>query len=223
MNLPGKGKITVTEQSDIKKSSSFSYRAHPWHGVSPGEKWPETVNAYIEIVPSDTVKYELDKETGLLKIDRPQLYSSIYPTLYGMLPQTYCGKRVGQFCSQKSGHTGVKGDDDPLDICVMTEEIVPHGDILLQARPIGGFRLLDSGEADDKILAVLFKDALYGHWENIDDVPEAVLKRLEHFFLTYKQMPGSKNQKCTLEAIYDKEEAHQIIRLAHDDYQELFS
>jgi len=223
MNLLGKGKITMAEKSNFKKSSSLSYRAHPWHGVSLGEKWPETVNAYIEIVPSDTVKYELDKETGLLKIDRPQLYSSLYPTLYGMLPQTYCGKRVGQFCSQMSDHTGVKGDDDPLDICVMTEEIVPHGDILLQARPIGGFRLLDSGEADDKILAVLFEDALYGHWENIDDVPEAVLKRLEHFFLTYKQMPGSKNQKCTLEAIYDKQEAHQIIRLAHTDYQELFS
>ncbi len=213
--------------TDFETNDNFfpqrGFRAHPWHGVSLGENCPEIVNTYIEVVPSDTVKYELDKESGLLKIDRPQLYSSIYPTLYGMLPRTYCGQRIGNFCSEKIGEKGIKGDGDPLDICVMTEKIVPHGDILLQAKPIGGFRLLDRGEADDKILAVMVGDALYGHWNDIDDFPEPVIKRLEHFFLTYKQMPGSLDQKCTLETIYGKAEAHEVISLAQDDYKELIS
>ena len=211
--------------TDIKNNGNISaehrFRAHPWHGVSLGENCPKIVTTYIEVVPSDTVKYELDKESGLLKIDRPQLYSSLYPTLYGMLPRTYCGERIGELCSKKTGKKDIKGDGDPLDICVMTEKIVPHGDILLQARPIGGFRLLDGGEADDKILAVLVGDALYGHWNNVDDVPEQVLKRLEHFFLTYKQMPGEDDQKCTLEGIYGREEAHEVIRLAQADYHDL--
>ncbi len=97
----------------------FQFKAHPWHGVSLGEEWPQTVNVFIEVVPSDTVKYELDKETGLLKIDRPQLFSNIYPSLYGMVPQTYCGDRVGEHCSKIIGEK-VTGDKDPLDICVLT-------------------------------------------------------------------------------------------------------
>ncbi len=110
---------------------SLNFRAHPWHGVSLGDNWPEVVNTYIEVVPSDTVKYELDKETGVLMLDRPQLYYCIYPSLYGMLPKTYCGRRIGEFCSRKSGRHGIMGDRDPLDICVMSEKNVPHGDILL--------------------------------------------------------------------------------------------
>lgn len=203
--------------------ANIRFKAHPWHGVTLGENWPQTVNAYIEVVPSDTVKYELDKETGLLKIDRPQIYSNIYPSLYGMIPQTYCGDRIGDFCRQKTDQKELKGDDDPLDICVLTEKIVPHGDILLQARPIGGFRLLDAGEADDKILAVLVGDALYGSWENISDCPVSVIRRLEHFFLTYKQMPDGKDKKCYLAGLYDKKEAFEVIKLSHKDYLENFS
>jgi len=207
----------------MEKSRPNPFRAHPWHGVSPGEHWPEIVTAYIEVVSSDTVKYELDKESGLLKIDRPQVFSNIYPSLYGMLPQTYCGDHIGRFCQEKTGEQGIRGDGDPLDICVLTEKIVPHGDILLQARPIGGFRLIDGGEADDKILAVLLQDALYGHWESIEDCPPGVLRRLEHFFLTYKQMPDSAEKKCWIAGLYGREEALEVIRLSREDYLAQFA
>lgn len=206
----------------MSKDKLPMFRAHPWHGVSIGDEWPETINAYIEVVPSDTVKYELDKETGLLKVDRPQLYSNIYPSLYGMIPQTYCKERIGNHCRKKTGLKDVQGDNDPLDICVLTEQIVPHGDILLRAQPIGGFRLLDDGEADDKILAVLTGDPLYGYWQNIGDCPEAVLRRLEHFFLTYKQMPEGREKKCWIAGVYDKNEAFEVIKLSYQDYQENF-
>jgi inorganic pyrophosphatase len=92
----------------------MKYRAHPWHGISIGEKFPEQINVYIEIVPSDTVKYEIDKESGYLKIDRPQKFSNIIPALYGFIPQTYCGKTVAALSSEKTGKPGLKGDGDPL-------------------------------------------------------------------------------------------------------------
>ena len=95
------------------------FKRHPWHGVSIGAEAPALVTCYIEIVPTDTVKYELDKTTGHLKIDRPQKYSSVCPTLYGLLPQTYCGERVAEACRQRTGRPNIVGDGDPLDICVL--------------------------------------------------------------------------------------------------------
>src|SRR5579872_4322018 len=86
------------------------FRAHPWHGVSIGPHAPARVNTYIEMVPTDTVKYELDKVTGLLRIDRPQLYSNVCPALYGLLPQTFCGERVGEYCAERTGLPGIAGD-----------------------------------------------------------------------------------------------------------------
>src|SRR5947209_279981 len=100
------------------------FRAHPWHGVSIGPEAPDKVTSYIEIVPSETVKYELDKVSGLLMIDRPQRYSNVCPALYGLIPQTYCGERVAEYCEQQAGLTGVTGDGDPLDICVLTEKTI---------------------------------------------------------------------------------------------------
>ena len=211
------------EKRELKNPDTMQFKAHPWHGVQLGEHYPEIVTAYIEIVPNDTVKYELDKDSGILKIDRPQAYSNIYPTLYGMLPQTYCSQKIAEYCSKKTGLIGISGDNDPLDICVMTEKIVPHGDILLRARPIGGLRLLDRGEADDKIIAVLVGDALYGNYKELTELPESVIRRLEHFFLTYKQMPGETENFCNLESIYSCAEAHDVIRLAHEDYLALIA
>src|SRR5438132_9474923 len=137
------------------------FQAHPWHGVAPGDP-AGVVQAYIEIVPTDTVKYELDKQTGHLRVDRPQRFSNVCPALYGFVPQTHCGERNGELCSLRTGRKGIVGDGDPLDICVLTEKTIPRGDILLEARPIGGLRMIDRGEADDKIIAVLEGDAAYG-------------------------------------------------------------
>src|SRR5690242_17347130 len=117
------------------------FQAHPWHGISPGPKAPESVTAYIEIVPADDVKFELDKASGHLKVDRPQRYSSLCPTLYGFIPQTYCSTEVARRCGEKTGIELIEGDHDPLDICVLTERTIPHGGFLVRARPIGGLRL----------------------------------------------------------------------------------
>lgn len=197
--------------------------AHPWHGIPLGEEYPDIVNAFIEVTPSDTVKYELDKTTGILKIDRPQLFSNICPSLYGMIPQTYCGERVAHQCATKFGRQGIVGDKDPLDICVLTEKLVMHGNIILKAIPIGGIKLIDNNEADDKIVAVLKNDALYGEWEDISQCPRLVLERLEHYFLTYKQAPNSQSNRCEIVDVYGRDEAITIIKLANEDYKACFN
>lgn len=198
--------------------AAMLFRSHPWHGVPLGPEKPEVVSAYIELVPSDTVKYELDKRSGHLKVDRPQTYSNVCPTLYGMLPQTYCGDKVAQLSMARAKTKGIKGDQDPLDICVLTEKLVPQGDIFLQARPIGGIGMLDFGEADDKIIAVMQGDALHDHWSDITDCPPAIIERLEHYFLTYKMAPGEKKSKAKITEVYNKAEAYRVIEASYEDY-----
>jgi inorganic pyrophosphatase len=201
-------------------------RAHPWHGVDIGEDAPEEIHCYVEIVPTDTVKFELDKSTGLLKADRPQKYSNHCPTLYGLIPQTHAGKRVGAYCSKKTGRKNIEGDNDPLDVCILTEKSILRGDILVTARPIGGIRAIDGNEADDKIIAVLKGDLIYEHVKDIKDCPQNLLDRLKHYFLTYKESPEDfvKKEKCRMEImdIYDRIEAEEIVRLAQKDYDEHF-
>jgi len=121
---------------------------------------PEVLNAFIEIVPTDTVKYELHKTSGHLHVDRPQRYSSICPTLYGFVPQTYCAELVGARCAERVGGSGIEGDGDPIDICVLTEKAIAHGNLFVRARPIGGLRMVDGVQADDKIVAILEDDRL---------------------------------------------------------------
>jgi inorganic pyrophosphatase len=122
----------------------------------------------------------LDKISGLLRIDRPQLYSNVCPALYGLIPQTFCSERVADFCQRRTGLPDVVGDQDPLDVCVLTEKSISHGDILLQARPIGGLRMLDGCAADDKVIAVMQGDAAYGQWADIGQCPPRVIDRLRH-------------------------------------------
>jgi inorganic pyrophosphatase len=198
------------------------YKAHPWHGVQIGDRAPQVVNAYIEIVPSDGVKYEIDKASGHLKVDRPQKYSSQCPSLYGFIPQTLCDTKVGEFCSRATGREGIIGDGDPLDVCVLSEKQFAHGDFLLSAVPIGGLRLIDGDQADDKIIAVLEIDGLYGAWREIGDCPTPVLERLKHYFLTYKDVPGSSSQRVEIASVFSAEEAREIIRLSEADYRATF-
>jgi inorganic pyrophosphatase len=199
------------------------FRAHPWHGVAIGDNAPDVVTSYIEIVPTDTVKYELDKWSGILKIDRPQRFSNVCPAPYGLVPQTFCGEAVAELFAKRSGRHEIGGDNDPLDICVITEKVISHSDILLQAVPIGGLSMLDGEEADDKILAVMKDDIVYGGCRDIDDVPKPVIDRLRHYFLTYKQAPGATAGKTSITEVYGREEAHAVIRASHHDYMARFS
>jgi len=172
-------------------------------------------------VPSDTVKYEIDKDSGYLKIDRPQKFSNMIPTLYGFIPKTYCAEKTAEYASLMSGKNVPKGDGDPLDICVLSERSVTHGDILLQAIPIGGFRLLDGGEADDKIIAVMKGDEFYRQWNDLSDCPDSYVNRLKHYFLTYKHLPSEPNI-CEITDVYGREEAHEVIKRSMEDYQNHF-
>ncbi|MGB8509070.1 MAG: inorganic pyrophosphatase [Pyrinomonadaceae bacterium] len=195
------------------------FQSHPWHGVSPGEGAPELINAYIEIVPTDAVKYELDKPSGHLRLDRPQRFSSFPPTLYGFVPQTFCGERVAELCEQRCGVSGIRGDGDPLDICILTEKPVAHGDFFVRARPVGGLRMIDGTEADDKIIAVLEKDVAYGHINDVSEVPAGLIERLQHYFLTYKQLPHEAPRRVEIAEVYHRDEAFDVIRRSFEDYR----
>lgn len=199
------------------------FKPHPWHGVPLGEEAPERVNVFVEIVPTDTVKYELDKRTGHLTVDRPQRFSNVSPSLYGFLPRTYCGERVAALCAERTGHDEVTGDGDPMDVCVLSEKAFSHGDLFLRALPIGGFRMIDGAEADDKIVAVLEGDATYGGLRDLGEVPEPLKARLEHYFLTYKQAPGEEvESRVEIPAVYGRREAYEVIEASREDYRELF-
>lgn len=202
-------------------------KAHPWHGVTIGEEAPEKIHCYIEIAPTDTVKFELDKRTGLLKIDRPQQFSNFCPCLYGLIPRTHCGKRVGQYCAKKTNRKEIYGDDDPLDVCVITEKAILRGDILVTAMPIGGIRAIDGDRADDKIIAILADDPVFASCKDITDCPKNIIDRLKHYFLTYKDHPDvigkTLKRKMEITHIYDREEALEVIRIAQADYDEHFS
>ena len=198
------------------------FTLHPWHGVDPHVLTPEVVTCYIEITPTDSVKFEVDKLSGLLKVDRPQLFSNKVPALYGFIPQTYCGNKVADRCMASTGKSGIKGDGDPLDILVLTERNITQGNILLSARPIGGLRMIDKNEADDKILAVMEGDQAYSQWNTLEDLPKPFLDRLLHYFLTYKNIPG-RDEKPTVEIaeIYSIDEARKVIIDSIVDYKVL--
>jgi inorganic pyrophosphatase len=181
------------------------------------------VHAYIEIVPTDTVKYEMDKETGYLMVDRPQKFSNIVPSLYGFIPQTFCGDQLAEYTKKRIGRDHLVGDGDPLDICVLTEKTINHGDLILKAKPIGGFRMIDNDEVDDKLIAVLKDDPIYSAWQDVSECPQKVMDRLRHYFLTYKEIPGVEEpSKVEITHLYGRDEAMEIIKLSQQDYQDKF-
>ncbi len=197
------------------------HKPHPWHGIHIGNKAPEEVIAYIEMVPTDTVKYEIDKTTGYRKVDRPQKFSNYAPALYGFIPQTYCGEKTAAYAQSKTSTKIQSGDGDPLDICVITERIITSGDIILEAIPIGGFRMIDKGEADDKIIAVLKQDEVYGKIRDVAECPVNLIDRLKHYFLTYKAIPPfNANSGVTIDAVYGRDEALEVINNSMLDYKQ---
>jgi inorganic pyrophosphatase len=200
----------------VPQSSYSRWRPHPWHGLEPGPDAPRIVNAYIEITPFDLMKYEVDKASGYLRVDRPQRTSSQPPSLYGFVPQTYCGERVRRLAEGSE-----RGDGDPLDICVISERPINHSEVLLQARVVGGLKIIDRGEADDKIIAVLEGDYVWGEAQELDDLPPALLERIEHYFSTYKLIPDEP-PKIIVTGRYGFEAAAQVIRAALEDYAEMF-
>ena len=208
------------EENGLERLLALMFQAHPWHGIAPGEDAPAVVNAYVEIVPTDAVKYELDKASGHLKVDRPQRFSSFPPTLYGFIPQTFCGDRVAELCrpSDESDRC-IRGDGDPMDICVLTERPASHADFLVRAKPIGGLRMIDGNEADDKIIAVLENDVAYGHIEDVKDAPKGLVERLQHYFLSYKQLPQENPRRVEIADVYDRDAALETIRRSFEDYR----
>ena len=192
------------------------YRPHPWHGVEVGPNPPDIVTTYIEICPFDLVKYEVDKVSGYLRVDRPQITSSQPPTLYGFIPRTYCGERVGRLMKGAS-----IGDGDPLDICVLSERPITRADILLSARVVGGLPMLDAEEADDKIIGVLERDPVWGDVRELDELPGTLIDRLVHYFETYKRTPVDEH-RVRIGPPYDRAHAHRVIQAAVEDYRAEF-
>ncbi|MEM8706682.1 MAG: inorganic pyrophosphatase, partial [Actinomycetota bacterium] len=194
------------------------YRAHPWHGLPIGDDAPGVVEAYIEITPYDAVKYEIDKTTGYLRVDRPQGSSALPPSLYGFIPQTYCGDRVAALTPRSE-----VGDQDPLDICVLSQQRIDRAEVVVPARVVGGIRLLDEGEADDKIVAVLESDTVFDYARDLKQLPEAVIKRLVHYFATYKMhMTGDQANPMEVVGTYGREEAMEVITASMADYIDAF-
>jgi inorganic pyrophosphatase len=174
------------------------------------------VHAYIEITPFDLVKYEIDKVTGYMRVDRPQRTSSQPPTLYGFIPRTYCGPRVHAMSPKAE-----RGDGDPLDICVISERPITRSEVILDARVIGGLQAIDSGEADDKIIAVLDNDEFWQNAHDISDLPTILIQRLRHYFATYK-MSTDYESLMIIEKVFDRETAVAVVKAAMEDYEEAF-
>lgn len=194
----------------------YRWRPHPWHGLDPGKNPPIHLQAYIEITPFDLVKYEISKTTGYLRVDRPQRSSSQPPALYGFIPRTYCGSRVTALSPKAR-----VGDGDPLDVCVISERPINRADILVHTRVIGGLQCVDGEEADDKIIAVLENDNMYGGVDDISDLPSVLIERLRHYFGTYKMIPGEESE-MSVESTYGVDAAAQVVEAALADYQEAF-
>lgn len=190
------------------------FRPHPWHGLEAGDDVPNGIFAYIELTPYDRVKYEVDKNTGYLMVDRPQRSSSQPPALYGFIPRTLCGRRVGDLSP-----SATRGDNDPLDICVISERPINRGEVILRTRPIGGIQMVDRGEADDKIIAVLTKDGFWGEACSLRDIPGTLVDRLQHYFSTYKLIDDDPSQ-ITIDSIYDADHAKRVIEASILDYEE---
>lgn len=173
---------------------------HPWHDIDVPDDPQHGFPAVIEIPKGSKNKYELDKKTGMLKVDRV-LYSAVhYPANYGFIPRTWCG------------------DEDPLDILVLGQEPA-HPLCILQARAIGVMRMEDEQQTDDKIIAIHINDPAFSHLRDIIEMPSHVLSELKRFFLDYKSL---ENKTVVVEHFKGRDEAVRVVRQAIVDYKERF-
>lgn len=196
----------------------YKWRPHPWHGLSAGKRAPDVVQAFIELTTFDSVKFEVDKETGYLRVDRPQKTSSQPPALYGFIPRTLCAGRVSALSPKAT-----VGDGDPMDICVISERPIDRSEIVLNAVVLGGLQMVDGGEADDKIVAVLENDPVYGGAKDLGELPPILIDRLRHYFLTYKRLdPVSDAVSVEITEVFGREHARRVIQASLADYDEEF-
>lgn len=171
---------------------------HPWHDVELGDQAPDVVTAIIEVPAGSNVKYELDKKSGLIRVDRTLFSSVHYPANYGFLPQTYCD------------------DHDPLDVLVLGQEsLVPL--CIVRAKPIGLMKMIDQGESDDKVIAVHFDDQEYAHYTSIDELPSHRLNQVRRFFEDYKAL---ENKTVSVEGFLGAAEAIKAVELSMKLYAE---
>ena len=188
------------------------FRPHPWHGLEVGSAPPEILNVGRARL-ADGRRHQAgalgagdDRERGAGRRREPRRF----------VPQTYCGARVCQL-SPKS----IRGDGDPLDMCVLSEREITHSEVIVHARVVGGLQMVDGGEADDKIIGVLENDLIWGDAREISDLPPVLIERLEHYFLTYKLVPGQE-AKASIERVYGQKHALRVVRAALADYKEKF-
>lgn len=174
--------------------------SNPWHIVDIGGEAPDVVFSVIEVPKGSKNKYELDKKTGLLKLDRVLFSAVHYPANYGFIPQTYCE------------------DQDPLDILVLGQEPV-HPLCIIESKAIGVIRMIDHGLADDKIIAVNVNDPEYCNYDDIDELPSHKMKEIKRFFLDYKLLEGS---EVTIEGFLDHSKSRHIITDAAQMYKDQF-
>ena len=173
---------------------------HPWHSLDIGENAPEVVNAIIEIPMGSKIKYELDKRSGLIKVDRILYGAVYYPANYGFIPQTYCE------------------DKDPLDILVLCQEpVYPRS--IVEAKIIGSMAMTDGGDADDKIIAVAEQDASVSHIQDVSELPDFFRVELKHFFENYKAL---ENKKVVVDEFLSKTDAFEIVNQSIKYYYETF-
>lgn len=171
---------------------------NPWHSISYGDEAGDAVNGIIEISKGSRAKYEVCKESGMLTLDRV-LYSSVYyPANYGFIPQTFCD------------------DNDPLDILILSQiDILPM--TIVEAKIIGVMKMIDQGEADDKLIAVATQDMSVAHYEDVSELPEFFLKEIHQFFKEYKVL---EQKEVVIEEIQGAEVGRQVYRQSIVDYRE---
>lgn len=210
---PGKHGDEGAMTKEDKDKTPKLFRPHPWHGLEIGPSPPEILNVFVEITPYDLVKYEVDKVSGYLRVDRPQRGSSQPPALYGFVPRTYCGDRVKRLSPGSAA-----GDGDPLDIVVLSERPITRNEVIVRARVVGGLQMVDDKEADDKIIAVLENDFVWGHARDVGDLPKVLVERLQHYFLTYKLVPGE-TSSAVIKRIYGYRHALKVVDASIEDYK----